>query len=150
MQSMIRLNTKPAPERSPTLAPKGIKYIQLSVYEILYYARALDVTMLPSLNYISSQQAEPTANTMNKAKRLLDYTVIHLDAYLRHYESDMTLHVELDTSYIVLNKAIVRIVGQLFLKNMDTLNALINIEYKTLTHVVSSAAEAETGGIFVN
>ena len=43
------------PNKSPTLAPKEIKCIQLVVGTFLYYARTLDVTMLPYLNDISSQ-----------------------------------------------------------------------------------------------
>ena len=46
----------------------------------MYYTQALDGIMLPAINDISSQQAPPTANTMNKSKKLLDYTAAYLDA----------------------------------------------------------------------
>ena len=69
-----------APDKSPTLVPKEIKYIQLVVGTFMYYTQALDGIMLPAINDISSQQAPPTANTMNKSKKLLDYTAAYLDA----------------------------------------------------------------------
>ena len=47
-------------DNTPFLNPKEIKYIQCAVGTFLYYARALDCTMLPALNDISSQQAHPT------------------------------------------------------------------------------------------
>ena len=94
-----------APGTSPALAPKEIKYVHLVVGTFLYYARALYGTILPALNDISSQQAAPTANTMKKVKRLLDCTATYPDAYLRYDESDTTLHVESDASYLVLPKS---------------------------------------------
>ena len=100
-----------APYTSPVLAPKEIKYIQSMLGTFLYYDRALDSTILPALNDISVQQAVPTANTMKKSKRLLNYTATYLDAYLRYYSSVMTLHVESDASYLVLPKAKNRIAG---------------------------------------
>ena len=111
----------------------------------LYYARALDGTILPALNGISSQQNTPTANTTKKAKSLLDYKATYPDAYLRYYESDMTFRVESETSYLVLPKIKSQIVDCFFFKtNIDTINAPIYIECKTLKYVLSSAAESET------
>ena len=40
----------------------------------MYYARAVDPTILVALSTISSSQAEPTEETMEKAKYLLDYS----------------------------------------------------------------------------
>ena len=87
-----------APDKSPTLVPKEIRYIQLVVGTFLYYAQSLDRKILLALNNISSQQDTPTTNTMKKSKMLLDYTAAYPDMYLRYYESDTTLHVESDPS----------------------------------------------------
>ena len=81
----------------------------------------------------------------------MDYVATYPDAFLRFYASDMILHVDSDASYLVLSKARSRIAGYFYFKtNSETLNAPIHIKCKTLKHVVSSSAEAETGGIFVN
>ena len=47
-------------DTSPYLSPKDTKYIQSAVGALLYYARAIDPTMLPALNQIGTQQATPT------------------------------------------------------------------------------------------
>ena len=70
----------------------------------LYYARALDGTILPALNGISLQQAIPIANTTNNTKILLDYMATYSDVWPRYYASDMILHVESDASYLVIPK----------------------------------------------
>ena len=44
-----------APDTSPLLNPKDTKYIQSVTGSFLYYARALDHTILPALNEIASE-----------------------------------------------------------------------------------------------
>ena len=60
-------------DTTPLLLPKDIKYIQVVVGTFLYYARALDNTMLTALNDIGSQQALPTEKVKGKVQQLLDY-----------------------------------------------------------------------------
>ena len=48
------------PDTSNLLSPTQTKYVQTVVGTLLYYAHALDSTMLPALNDIGSQQAQPT------------------------------------------------------------------------------------------
>ena len=55
-----------APDTSPPLSSPT--YIQQVVGSLLYYARALDNTILPALNDISTQQSKPTQNTLKNAK----------------------------------------------------------------------------------
>ena len=64
--------TKPAYGRKPQLAPidttplfpdSDKKRIQQIVGSFLYYARAIDSTILPALSKISSTQANPTEAT---------------------------------------------------------------------------------------
>ena len=57
---------------SPKLSDDDIKEIQPIVGSILYYARAVDITVLMALSSIASEQLRGTANTMVKAKQLLD------------------------------------------------------------------------------
>ena len=81
----------------------------------------------------------------------MDYAATYLDAYIQYYASDMKLNIDSDASYLVLPNARSRIVGYYFFKiNNNILNVSIHVECKTLKHVISSAAECETGGIFIN
>ena len=51
------------PDTSPLIDKQGIKYVKQVVDSLLYYARAIDGTMLTSLNTIGSEQAKPTKQT---------------------------------------------------------------------------------------
>ena len=68
----------------------------------------------------------------------------------------MQLTIDSDAAYLVLPKARSRIAGYFrFLNNdhkihRDKYNGAIHIECRSLRHVVSSAAEAETNGVFQN
>mmetsp|Transcript_11265 Transcript_11265/g.15885 ORF Transcript_11265/g.15885 Transcript_11265/m.15885 type:complete len:463 (+) Transcript_11265:115-1503(+) len=145
--------------QSPPLDKHGIRFVQGVVGCLLYYARALDGTMLAALNEISTTQAKPTEHTLDKCKRLLDYAATYQNAYLRYYSSDMQLHIDSDAAYLVLPKAKSRVAGFFNLPcqghyrkyaHRNQINSPILIECATLKHVVSSAAEAEVGGIFHN
>ena len=61
------------PDNLPILPPEDTKYIQAVTGTFLYYASAIDPTILPAINNIASMQSHPTKDTMKKAKRLLDY-----------------------------------------------------------------------------
>jgi hypothetical protein len=65
---------------SPKLSPEEIKEIQRVVGSILYYARAVDITVLMALSSIAIEQTKGTTSTMDKAKQLLDYLATHPDA----------------------------------------------------------------------
>ncbi len=56
-----------------------IKEIQRIVGSILYYSRAVNITVLMALSSIASEQMRGTTNTMAKAKQLLDYLATHPD-----------------------------------------------------------------------
>ena len=142
----------------PILDSKTIKYTQGVTGSLLYYARAIESPILPALNEISHRQASPTQNTVDKCKMLLDYCATHPNGKIRYKASDMILHVDTDAAYLVLPNARSRIAGYFYLANNPTvltpskipLNGAIHVECRTLKHVVASAAEAETGGIFHN
>ena len=65
---------EPIPEdKSPHLDEKRKKRIQQVVVSALYYARAIDLTMLMDLTGISQEQANPTAAMEQRIQQLLDY-----------------------------------------------------------------------------
>jgi hypothetical protein len=62
-----RDNQAPSPlNDSPLLDEAGKKCVQQIVGSFLYYAQAVDPTILMALSEISSQQAAPTENTMKR------------------------------------------------------------------------------------
>ena len=95
--------------------------------------------------------------TMHACHRLLNYAATHPDAAIRYNACDMILHVDSDAAYLVLPKARSRVAGYFYLSNASgpglsdpPLNGALTVECSALRNVVSSAAEAETGGIFKN
>ena len=143
---------------SPPLDLTGIRRIQGIVGSILFYARAIDNTMLTAVNEISHQQKNATKNTEKAAKKLLDYAATYLNTKLRFYASDMIFYVESDAAYLVLPHAKSRMAGFYYLSNHIPTSATpspprnipFNIECKTIKNAVASAAEAETNGLFHN
>ena len=112
--------------------------------------------MLPALNKIASSQSKPTLNTHSKCQHLMDYAATYPNVFIRYHASDMVLHVDSDAAYLVAPKARSRIAEYYYLSdhpskiNHPTLNGAILVEFKTLHHVISSAAEAEVAGAFHN
>ena len=77
---------------TPKLEKTGIHFVQSScVGSLLYYARAVDATMLPAINEISGSQASPTKKTKKACTMLLDYAATYPLAIIRYYASDMAL-----------------------------------------------------------
>jgi len=115
--------------------------------------------MLVALNTIAASQAIATSVVLAKCRRLLDYATTYQNAILRYHASDMVLHIDSDAAYLVMPGTKSRIAGHFFLSNRPPMalskvtplpNGAILTKYRTLRHVVASAAEAETSGIFLN
>ena len=68
---------------SPPLDEAGKKYIQQVVGSFLYYARAVDPTILMALSDIATQQNKPTENTKKRVDQFLDYMATHPMAKIR-------------------------------------------------------------------
>jgi hypothetical protein len=100
---------------SPKLSPEEIKEIQRVIGSILYYARAVDITVLMALSSIAIEQANGTTSTMEKAKQLLDYLATHPDATIRFRASDMIMNVHSDASYLSESNARSRACGHFFM-----------------------------------
>ena len=146
----------PSPNTSPLLTPKETQWIQSVTGTFLYYARTIDSTLLPALNELASQQAQLTQKTLKKAHQIMDYVHTYPNTYIRYRASDMILNVDSNTAYLVAPKARSCVASYYQLTANPTktphptINGAILVECKTLRHVVSSAAEAETAAIFHN
>jgi hypothetical protein len=77
-----------------------IKEIQCIVCSILYYARAMEITVLMALSSIAIEQTKGTTNTLEKVKQLLDYLATNPDATIQYRTSNMIMNVHLDASYL--------------------------------------------------
>ena len=145
----------PEPD-SPPLSKEGKTYIQQVVGSFLYYARAIDMTILHALSEIASQQANPTERTLLRVAQLLDYMATNPNAKIRFRASDMILNIHSDASYLTATKGRSRAGGYFFLGSLPKegnpikLNGNIDITCAILKLVAASAAEAELGALFLN
>jgi hypothetical protein len=144
------------PDTSPPLSEDQKKQVQRVVGSILYYARAVDLTVLMALSTIASEQAKGTEQTWQRCKQLLDYLATNPNATVRFYASDMILNIHSDASYLSEKNAHSRACGHFFMgwKPNATKPIKLNGAFFTLCSilrfVVASAAEAELGALFLN
>jgi hypothetical protein len=92
---------------SPTLSPDKIKEIQQVISSILYYACAIDITVLMALSLIAIKQSKGT----EKAKQLATYPT----AKIQFHSSDMVMNVHLDALYLLEADACSRACGHFFM-----------------------------------
>jgi hypothetical protein len=71
---------------SPKLNKEDKRFIQEVTGTFLFYARAVDPTMLVALGSLAVEQASPTENTMKKCKQFLDYAATQEDAVITYTE----------------------------------------------------------------
>jgi hypothetical protein len=154
----------PMPDSSGLITAKDTKYIQEVCDTFLYYARALDSTMLVAIGDLAAQQSKGTRATMVALTKLLNYTSSNPEATILYKSSDMTLHVSSDASYLTAPKAPSRAAGYHFLSSKladptkpplatdpdPPNNGVIHVFCHIMCDVLPSAAEAELGALFHN
>ena len=143
------------PDTSPPLSKDEIKHIQWIISSVLYYARAVDLTVLMALSTIASEQSKATKITMQKTNQLFYYLATHSEATVQFHTSDMILNIPLDASYLSKANAHSRACGHFFMGWKS--NPTQPIKYGAfftlcaiLRITVESAAEAELGALFLN
>jgi hypothetical protein len=119
-----------------------------------YYARAVDPTVLMSLNDIATEKTKTTEKNQAATNQLQDYLATHPYATIRYHASDMILHIHSDASYLSVSNARSRLGGLFFCgykpPQEDTLNGSILNVASVKKNVVASAAESEVGACFQN
>jgi hypothetical protein len=90
---------------TPPLTAKQCLNIQKVTGSVVYYARAVDPTVMIPLNDISTEQTQATEKTQAATNQLLDYLATHPDATIRYHASDMILHIHSDASYLSVSNA---------------------------------------------
>lgn len=145
------------PDTSTPLSPARKKRIQQIVGSLLYYARAVDNTILMAVNDLAAQQAHATVATEAHAHKLLNYLATHPNATVTFKPSDMTLQVHSDASYLSAPNSRSRAGGYFFMGKANDhpdvqtfINAPVQVECKIMKNVLASATEAEIGAIFLN
>jgi hypothetical protein len=83
-------------DMSPPLSKEETKYVQAVAGTLLYYARAVDTTILTALSSIATEQAKPRQETMKKVKQLLDYCATQEDAIITYNASKIILAIHSD------------------------------------------------------
>jgi hypothetical protein len=140
---------------SPALSDKDVNKLQQLTGTLLYYARAVDPTLNMPINLLASEQSNATEVTADKVIKLLNYCNTHRETKIRYHASDMILHINSDASYLSENEAKSR-AGGFFNMGSDIktdkklTNGAILIISKVLKNVMSLAAEAEIGAVFIN
>ncbi len=131
---------------SPTLAPEQRTELQAIIGTLLYYARAVDPTLLPIANELASQQASPTVRTLKAVNCALSYAAGNPNKCTIFYYCDMILHGHVDASYLSRSHARFVAGAYLFLGD-DNLPLKINGAIHTFSTIipciVASAGEAE-------
>jgi hypothetical protein len=119
---------------TPPLTAKQCLNIQKVTGSVLYYARAVDPTILMSLNTIATEQTKDTKKTQAATNQLLYNLATHPDA---------TIHS--DASYLSVSNARSHLGGLLFCGDKppkeDTLiGSILNVA-SVIKNVVASAAD---------
>jgi hypothetical protein len=86
-------------ETTPPTAKQCLD-IQKVTGSALYYARAVDATVLMPLNDIATEQTKSTEKTQAATNQMLDYLATCLDTTIRYHASDMMLHIHSNASYL--------------------------------------------------
>jgi hypothetical protein len=142
----------PIEEPSVPLTAAEILELQEIVGVFLFYARAVDPTMLTAINKIASRQAKPTSLIKKEVERFLQYANKWPDATMRVRASNMKLVCHSDGSYLSESEARSRAGGILFLgdcQDNEAPNAPICFLSVIIKTVVSSATATEYAAAFI-
>ena len=145
-----------APDTTNPLELSEVKRIQKIVGTLIYYAQAVDATMIVALGTIAAQQSIATQTTSKCVNHLLDYCHTNTDAKLRYHASDMILHIHSYASYNSEAKARSQAGGHFYLVNTASIRPTMHNNGDILNtstimrNVMASASEAECRALFNN
>ena len=137
---------------SELLTPEQHKELQEIVGVFLFYARAVDPTMLTPLSKIASKQAKPTTLLLPDIERFLQYATKYPNAGQRIRASKMILLTHSDASYHSESEARSRAGGHIYFgdhKNDIVPNAAVCNISTIIPTVAASAVEAEYASAFI-
>jgi hypothetical protein len=142
-----------AEDTTPPLDKAGKKFIQEVCGVFLFLASGVNNGLLPAPSALVFQQANPTEQMLVLCKHFLDYMASQDKAVLTYKASNMVLVIHSNASYLSKPKARSRAGGHMFMAGRDNIptnyGAVLNI-LQIIRAVMSSAAEAELGTLFIN
>ena len=130
--------------------------IQQVVGGVLYYARAVDNTVLVTLSDIASEQTTEIEATYGRVLQLLDYLASKPSAVVQLHVSDMILNIQSEASCLSETSARSRVVGRFILGSKPVngksinINGTVHVFCCIMKFVVASAAETELGAQFLD
>ena len=127
----------------------------------LYYAIAIDNTIIPALSDISSEKSKATTNTAKQVAELLNFLASNPQAEIQYRASGMQLAIHSDASCLSVTQARRRASGVHFLtkgppdsENQEdsvlTTNGILLIVCKIMRNIMASSAKSEYSTIFIN
>ena len=108
----VRIHSAPngTPNRQlPALNPDEANTVQQVFGSFLYYSRAVNPTMIFSLNTIAYQQLKSTQETAKKVVQLLKYAATHPGEITRYYSRVMTLHIHSNALFFIVARGEIQI-----------------------------------------
>jgi hypothetical protein len=120
---------------------------------LLYYAHAVDITILPALSSLATEQAKPTQNMIEKVKQLLDYCTSQEEAIIMYNASKIILAIHSNGGYCNKKKSHSQAGGHFFLSNKDKSppnNGAIFTNATIIKAVMALAAKAALGALYLN
>jgi hypothetical protein len=138
---------------SPFLNKEEMKYIQAVARTLLYYERAVNKTILPTLSVIATEQSKPTEKTKETIKQLLDYCASQEEEVISYSASKIIIAVHSDARYCNKKISPSQAGGHFFLSNNNEHppnNGAILTIATIIKAVMSSAAEAELEALYLN
>ena len=143
-------------DESPALPPEQVHRLQEIVGVFLYYARAVDATLLRKITQLSSAQSFATEQTAQQAAHFLQYAGQHPDAGITYFASVMQLTGHTDGSYLCEEHGRSRAGAPFFLSTdpgtsdqLPLVNGPLLCISKMFDVVLASAAETEYGALFL-
>jgi len=115
-----KIQYAPEPDHTTALNAVDCKCIQEVIGVLLYYARAVDPTMLVALGTLATQQTNGTHATMQDLTHLLNYCATHPDATMHYHANNMVLWANSDASYLTAPKGRSCVAGYSFLSSCPT------------------------------
>ena len=138
-------------DMSQPLDKNGVTCLQQIIGTFLFYARAMDNTLL-----VAAVQTKGIAKTMDATIQLFNYAATNPDAAIRYHWSNMTLYAHSDASYLSKLQARSRVGGYFYLGNIHKAannpppNGPIHVGSRILKNIMAAAPEAEIGAFFHN
>jgi hypothetical protein len=117
-----------------------IKRLQEIVGAFLFYARAVNCTLMPAVVQLAATQAHPTAAVLEAADRLMRYAAGHPAQHLIYRACDMILYIRSDASHQSMSDSRSVAGGLFYLANKQVSDMPINGPLLATSKVIPNVA----------